>query len=1739
MKQQVYASLAFFAFVCCFSLSAQNVHVDYVDGELFWRVRAGSTIQLPDSILQEYQVTLVQYPFAQLNPNKLKGRLPLDQLHRTRRIRFQAAARVTELRNYLAHLPQTELVERVPLYRIDFTPNDPQFASQWHLAQIDATNAWNLSFGNNNVSIAVVDDAVLTTHQDLAPSIWVNPLEIAGNGIDDDGNGYIDDVSGYDVADLDNNPNPPLAFATNSVYTHGTHCAGIAGAATNNSQGIASIGFGVKLIPVKCNNDATPGPSLPAAYDGLAYAISVLPDVISLSWGGPGGAATGQALMDLAYANDIVVVAAAGNSNVTTPMYPASYNHVISVAATDPGDLKASFSNYGATIDVSAPGVNIPSTLAGSTSSYGNLSGTSMATPLVAGLAGLMRSFNPSKTVDDIEACLKSTADPIDLINPTYAGQLGAGRINAFHALQCVTGPPIAVISPNFNNVCPGASVQFTDQSYGSPTAWAWTFPGGTPASSTAQHPLVQYNTPGVYSVSLTVTNPNGSNSTTYNSITVAIPTATMSGGGLVNLGSPATINVSFTGSPPFNFTYFNGVTNTTVNGITGNTYSFVVTPSTTTTYTPVSVSNSQCTGTIFGSAVVTVSNGCSASINFQQILGGLLEDNPYSVKQTPDCGYVVCGNTISFGTGMHDALLAKLDPNGNLTWFRTFGDASDASTFTDVIAVANGYVCVGSRGVNNQGRMYIVKTDLNGNLMWQQHMEYISGGGAVYSHPGEVVEMANGDIALAYYACHTNFNSTGQGMARLNGTNGAVIWHRNAQVNNFENARAIVRTPAGNLVSAGDSRSAGSVAGLYDMSLTERDANGNLVWSRNYGGVANEYGNDLVQLPDGGYLMVGLTQSFGASVSDIMLIRTTSTGALTWARTYARPAEDRGLKIVPGCNGKYFVAAASRTAGAGNDALLFQIDLNGNVLWARAVGGVLDDGNIVSLGRAGDCGCILGLNTLSYGVGEFDMMVVKTDSLGAMSCHSTPATLTVTTVSPSTFAAALGAGNAPTNPVWATTVQAHTPVVPADVCDACGTPVADFDFVTNVLSLACIDNSVNGQHWFWNFGDGSPLDTFPNAVHEYAGPGIYTVTLIVTSACGADTISKQVTISGLNECLHVMQPGPVKGFDSDVFSRDDATNSNLGSSVYYGLWTWTWSGIPGTGRSYIRYDLSRICNTATLLDARMSVFYDPAVGQPHTGANSGATLSRVTSNWDEYAVTWLNQPTTTAVNQIAVPTVTGTNNLTNFAVTPLFQALINGPNFGFQWRHVSEVTYVRTIWNSSDYPVPATRPRLSLRFDPIYAYATAQPSGSHSVTICRGDSVQLNLAGYLNGSTTSGPSTATSYLWVPSVGLSCATCPNPKASPDSTITYRAVAYNCPSCADIDSIRVTVSQVWVDAPDKILCAGDSVQMQAFHPTPGASFVWTPTTTLTPPNVQNPYAYPTVPTWYYVTATDATHNCVSRDSALVLTGYPSPLPTLINDTILSCSTGTLTFPLNPDFTPIGSDYYEWNLVGNITPDPHSPSSDAVINTNIAPASYHYVLTVTNEFGCVSKDSVDVDVVCVPLDGAGLTFGGEALPGSNLLHWQTAAGNTSRHFTLQRSADGQQFEAIADLPARGDGSRAQAYQHQDVLPQGDRYYRLLSRDVNGETHLSATVLLSASAEGLAIYPNPSTGRFFLNSASDLADSQIRVYNALGQVIFQAEGQPGHQMALDLGRQAPGVYVLAIQTTQGQRKVKITIE
>ena len=392
---------------------------------------------------------------------------------------------------------------------LDFQPNDPSLNSCWHLSKIQAFDAWSLGTGSDSVVVAVVDDALEINHLDLTNVIWNNHLEIPNNGIDDDNNGYVDDYNGYDVADNDNNPNPP-----NTNLDHGTHVAGISGAQTNNNIGVASIGFGISIMPVKATRDNNFNGTINNAYDGVYYAALNGADIINCSWGSSNFSNTNYNIIQMAQNQGSIIVASAGNSNqnlASNPRYPSCYNGVVCVANTTQSDAKRGSSCYGSRVDISAPGSSILSTIP--FNNYGTKSGTSMSAPMVAGLLGLMKSFSPNSTNEQLISCMKSASDNIDAINPSYAGLLGNGRINAYNALLCLS-PPNADFKIIKQDSCSG-EVQFSDATLGVPKSWAWDFDGDGIIDDTTRTARRYFNQLGSYNTTLTVTNDYGTDTKT------------------------------------------------------------------------------------------------------------------------------------------------------------------------------------------------------------------------------------------------------------------------------------------------------------------------------------------------------------------------------------------------------------------------------------------------------------------------------------------------------------------------------------------------------------------------------------------------------------------------------------------------------------------------------------------------------------------------------------------------------------------------------------------------------------------------------------------------------------------------------------------------------------------------------------------------------------------------------------------------------------------------------------------------------------------------------------------------------------------------------------------------------------------------------------------------------------------------------------------------------------------------
>jgi len=405
-----------------------------------------------DEKVIKFDVTKLEKRFKHKPIPKNSG---LPDLSRIYRIEFPESQNVHEVAQAFATDLNIEYAEPMPIGKFTEVPDDPMYSSQQHLPQIMAPEAWDIHKGEDGeeVIVAIVDTGADWLHPDLTENTWQNlgedadgdgvTLEFNGgvwerdpddlNGIDDDGNGFVDDLIGWDFFEFDqtgdgSNPDPTW---NQGPFEHGTHCAGIAAGRTNNGVGISSVSYNVKYMPLQTdagNNTVIYG------FDGIVYAADNGADIISNSWGALGWySEVGRETVEYATGLGSIVLCAAGNDNSGNLNFPSAYPGSISVAALNPDDTRASFSNFGPSVDIAAPGVSILSTI--TNNNYASWGGTSMATPMVAGLFGLLKSYQPDWTNDQLIEQVIGTADNIDDLNPGYEKALGSGRINAYRAL--------------------------------------------------------------------------------------------------------------------------------------------------------------------------------------------------------------------------------------------------------------------------------------------------------------------------------------------------------------------------------------------------------------------------------------------------------------------------------------------------------------------------------------------------------------------------------------------------------------------------------------------------------------------------------------------------------------------------------------------------------------------------------------------------------------------------------------------------------------------------------------------------------------------------------------------------------------------------------------------------------------------------------------------------------------------------------------------------------------------------------------------------------------------------------------------------------------------------------------------------------------------------------------------------------------------------------------------------------
>lgn len=380
----------------------------FVPGEVLVRFKSSARAKSIESLLSAQSLEL------------------LEQIHGLGILRLSVPlGRELEKIEALRRNPLIEYAEPNYIAHVALIPDDHYYSTQWALIKIQAPRAWDITTGDSNIVIAILDTGVDLDHPDVAAKIWSNPNEIPGNGLDDDGNGFIDDVRGWDFVNGDNVPQDD--------HGHGTHVGGIAAAETNNSLGIAGLSWGARIMAVKVLNEEGEGTYFDVAQ-GIKYTADQGAKIVNLSLAGSDYSSVLKDAVTYAHSTACILVAAVGNDNGPVE-YPAKFPVVVAVAATNASDERAYFSNYGPEVDVAAPGVSIWSTLWNDT--YGYRHGTSQAVPHVSGLAALIWSVNPTLTQDEVKSIIEQAAvDRGELGRDNYYGH---GRIDVNAAVRATT----------------------------------------------------------------------------------------------------------------------------------------------------------------------------------------------------------------------------------------------------------------------------------------------------------------------------------------------------------------------------------------------------------------------------------------------------------------------------------------------------------------------------------------------------------------------------------------------------------------------------------------------------------------------------------------------------------------------------------------------------------------------------------------------------------------------------------------------------------------------------------------------------------------------------------------------------------------------------------------------------------------------------------------------------------------------------------------------------------------------------------------------------------------------------------------------------------------------------------------------------------------------------------------------------------------------------------------------------
>ena len=496
----------------------------------------------------------------------------------------------------------------------------------------------------------------------------------------------------------------------------------------------------------------------------------------------------------------------------------------------------------------------------------------------------------------------------------------------------------------------------------------------------------------------------------------------------------------------------------------------------------------------------------------FQKYYGGSAEEYGYSFKETPDGGFVVCGRTFSFGTGGWEGYVLKLNSDGDTLWTKSYGNTQyeeiqDIETTSD-----GGYIMTGHTWTTDwAGDVYLIKLDAVGNVVWDQTY----GGTVGLSDKGySVRQTTDGGYVISGTTETYGFGGDDVYVIKTSSV-GSIEWTRTiGTAGTIEAGREIEQTSDGGYVVAGYTD--GSGVSFYDVYLIKLNGAGVVQWSKTYGGSSYDFAYTVEETSDNGFILGATTNSFGAGNWDAYLIKTNSTGVLQWSKTYGMSGEDRVQAAKQTSDGGYILCGRSNSFGAGNfDATLHKTDAAGTLQWTKAYGGSLEDQawyvSEYSTGGYALCGY-----SFSFGAGSRDISMIKTDATGSSGCNETSGTFSTTT--PATVSGVLGSFSSGGIVNAVPTAYSATPTTITVQCETASCPVGANFTASNATicggGIVTFSNSSSGAIAYQWILDGVAFSTATNTMNTFNTAGSFTMVLVATDGVCFDSTSVVIDVS-------------------------------------------------------------------------------------------------------------------------------------------------------------------------------------------------------------------------------------------------------------------------------------------------------------------------------------------------------------------------------------------------------------------------------------------------------------------------------------------------------------------------------------------------------------------------------------------------------------------------------------------------